>query len=163
MLEHVEKVNIETLVPHKGAMCLLDRVLAYGEDWISTESTVTDENLFLTEYGLPSWVGIEYMAQSISALAGVRQIEKGEKIRIGFLLGTRKYTVNTSHFPVGSVLRIKAQEIIWGENGLGAFDCVLEAENFRAEASLNVFQPERVQDFLEGKDNDGNSTGHRLK
>lgn len=163
MLENIEMLEIETLVPHKGVMCLLDRVLDYGDDWVTTEAVVAEDNLFLTEHGLPGWVGIEYMAQSISALAGIREIEKGEEVKIGFLLGTRKYTVNTSHFPLGCVLRITAREVLLGANGLGAFDCVLEAGSYRAEANLNVFQPGNVQDFFRDIDNDTNGIGHRIE
>jgi predicted hotdog family 3-hydroxylacyl-ACP dehydratase len=40
--------------------------------------------------GVPNYVGIEYMAQSIAALAGVEARLDHEGIRVGFLLGTRK-------------------------------------------------------------------------
>ena len=148
MLADIDKINIETLVPHKGIMCFLDKVSAYGEDWVRTESLITKHHLFITEHGLPAWVGIEYMAQSVAALAGIRDLEKGEPVKVGFLLGTRKYTVNTSHFPIGGLIRVKAEEIIWGDNGLGAFNCELEVDNYYAQASLNVFQPSDVQHFL---------------
>lgn len=142
---------VDDLVPHRGDMSLLDEILDYGETWLKARATVTENNLFLTEGRVPSWTGIEYMAQSIAALAGTRSMQRGEPARVGFLVGTRKYQAGQPAFAVGSVLTVVVSEVVMGENGLGVFDCELtckqpDGTSFVASTRMNVFQPD---DFRE--------------
>ncbi|VUD68865.1 hypothetical protein TDB9533_04224 [Thalassocella blandensis] len=148
MIENLQNLAIDSLVPHQGAMCLLHRVVDAGDDWLIAEAHIHSDNLYMLPEGVPSWLGIEYMAQTISALAGLRELKTQGEVKLGFLLGTRKYTVNQAFFPVGSVLRIKVEEVVLGENGLGAFDCEIESEGLVAKANLNVFQPSNPEEFL---------------
>ncbi len=143
--------SVDQLVRHRGDMSLLDEVVDYGSDWLKARATLTENNLFLTDGRVPSWVGIEYMAQSVAALAGTRSRQQNEPVRLGFLVGTRKYHVGQPAFPLGSVLTVVVSEVVMGENGLGVFDCELTCEppdgrSFVASTRLNVFQPD---DFRE--------------
>lgn len=145
--------TIAQLVPHSGIMSLLDRTLHCDHQSLIAEVTVGSDTLFVTDKGVPAWVGIEYMAQSVAAFAGVRAKRAGEDIRIGFLVGTRKYHCNSAYFPPGSTLTIRVTEELQGDNGLGVFVCrITSAENSAnmivAEANLNVFQPDNAEEFL---------------
>ena len=112
------------LIPHQGAMCLLDRIEDYGADWVRAGIDVDGRSLFENADGaVPSWLGIEYMAQAVAAHAGYGARLRGEPVRVGFLLGTRRYACTVSAFPVGSVLHVQVQRMLQGENGLGAYEC----------------------------------------
>jgi len=145
--------NVDELVRHRGGMSLLDQVVDYDKTWLKASSTLTEENLFMSGGWMPSWVGIEYMAQSVAALAGTRAIRQNEPVKVGFLVSTRKYEAERPAFPVGSTLTVVVSEVVMGENGLGVFDCELTCEqpdgqSFTVTTRLNVFQPVDLMDVF---------------
>lgn len=151
--------GIAELVPHSGTMSLLDEVLAYDDDSLTARVSLSSHSLFAEPEGVPAWIGVEYMAQAVAAYAGIIAKAKGEAITIGFLVGTRKYQCDRAYFPLGCDLIIHVDKELQGENGLGVFNCRINIDNSatnRAErtepsasASLNVFQPHNVDDFLQ--------------
>jgi predicted hotdog family 3-hydroxylacyl-ACP dehydratase len=107
--------------------------------------------LFCGADGVGAWVGIEYMAQAVAAHAGYRASLRGEQVKIGFLLGSRRYECSRPVFAIGSVLRVHVRCILLGENGLGSFECRIDDPGASvAIATLTVFQPANVNEFLEG-------------
>jgi predicted hotdog family 3-hydroxylacyl-ACP dehydratase len=145
----VESIPIEAVVPHRGRMLLLDRLLARDEDSVLVGAVVAADNLFADNQGVPAWVGIEYMAQAISAWAGCRGLARGEPARIGFLLGTRRYECRGRPFAIGALLRIEARRELFGDNGMGVFSCrILEGETELARAQVSVFEPPDPTAFL---------------
>src|SRR5262245_61944349 len=95
---------IRDLLPHSGRMVLLDQVLAIDGDGLSAGVELRNDSMFCVNGAVGAWVGLEYMAQAIGAYAGYNARLRGEPIRIGYLLGTRRYDSNQPHFPVGSRL-----------------------------------------------------------
>jgi predicted hotdog family 3-hydroxylacyl-ACP dehydratase len=145
-------IDILSVVPHSGRMLLVDALLASDADSVLVSAQVRHDNPFADDAGVPAWVGIEYMAQAVAAWAGCRALERGERARIGFLLGTRKYECDGAHFPFGAQLRIEARRELFGENGLGMFSCrILEGERELARANLSVFEPPDPAAFLESQ------------
>jgi predicted hotdog family 3-hydroxylacyl-ACP dehydratase len=107
--------------------------------------------LFCSGGGVGAWVGIEYMAQAIGAWAGYNARLRGEPVKLGFLLGTRRYECRRAIFLLGSVLRVHVQRLFQNENGLGSFECAIDNQEGRvATATVTVFQPTNVDDFLQG-------------
>ena len=147
---------IADVVPHAGSMSLLASIIDGGEEWLRARAVIPADSPF-AEPGsdsIPSWVGIEYMAQTIAAWAGVQARQRGEPVKIGFLVGTRRYEPDGPALPLGSELEIHVQQQLAGDNGLGAFECRLTAaaddgRQWQARATLNVFQPDNVEAFLE--------------
>lgn len=147
--------DVRSLLPHSGAMVLLDRVLSVDRESLCAEVTIRRETVFYDNDGVGSWVGIEYMAQAIAAHAGYLSSLRGDPVKVGFLLGARRYECSRASFPLGSVLKISVQKILQAENGLGAFECRIEDNEDStgaalAVATVTVFQPENVDDFLQG-------------
>jgi len=147
--------KIHSLVPHADPMMLLDRLVAVDTESLRAELTITSHSMFFDEkeQGVGSWVGIEYMAQAIAAYAGNQALSKGESVRVGFLLGSRRYEASCSNFPLGSVLQVEIRRVIQSENGLGAFECqICDADGMNktllATATVTVFQPEQGKQFL---------------
>lgn len=150
--------GIRQLVPHSGPMVLLDRVLEADDDAICATVGICADSLFYSAEagGVGSWVGVEYMAQAIAAHAGYLAWREGRPIQVGFLLGARKYSTVAPAFAAGSTLFVRARLVLRGENGLSAFDCAIAPGPDAAplaSATLTVFQPDDVNQFLQENQN----------
>ena len=148
-------LHLETLLPHRAPMLLLSEAVDYDETsasaliHISTHSPFFDAELG----GVPSWVGMEYMAQTIGIWSGYQQLKKKSAVHAGFLLGSRRYECNSPIFPVGCTLQLSAKLVYHDDSGLGAFDCLIESatienKNIIANAQIKAFSPENPQDFV---------------
>jgi predicted hotdog family 3-hydroxylacyl-ACP dehydratase len=110
----IEQEELQTLIPHKGKMLLLSRAIEYDiEYYIRAEYDVIKDCIFYDPMidGVPVWVGFECMAQAISVLTGIRSREKGEKPKIGFILGIPSMRMEIPLFKSGSSLEVRAREI----------------------------------------------------
>ncbi len=109
------------------------------------EVIVRNDGLYGDQNSVPAWLGIEYMAQTIAALGGMKRRTAGKPINLGFLLGTRRYDCNIDAFAVGSVLTVSVKRLIQ-EQGLGVFDCRIEGPGVYISANLNVYHPDDALD-----------------
>jgi predicted hotdog family 3-hydroxylacyl-ACP dehydratase len=98
---------------------------------------------------VPSYVSIEYMAQSIAAFANANEKDQGGEVAIGFLVSSRKLKVLVSELTLGMRLMVTVEQLYAEESGLSAFDCFMEHDGERiAEAKINIFQPQDANAFL---------------
>lgn len=143
--------DVTDFVPHRAPMILIDRLLEHGPDTLVTETQIRTDSAYFDEKltGVPNYVGIEYMAQSIAALAGVEAHERGDKIRVGFLLGSRKLKLHRKAYQLGQVYRTRVTRLYQEASGLAVFDCrIYHEDNLIAEANVNVFQPQDAQAYI---------------
>lgn len=140
--------DIRDIVPHSGRMLLLDRVVAFDAESLTAELDIRPDALFVHERGAGAWVGIEYMAQAVAAFAGVDALTRGEKAKVGFLVGTRHYGCNVPYFPIGATLRVFVRRDSQGVHGVGSFDCSITGEGIVAEATVTVIQPDNLAFFI---------------
>lgn len=136
-------------VPHKDGMCLLNRIVDAGDQWLKAQVDISPESLFSTAQGIPSYVGLEYLAQAVAAWAGYQERLNGGKPKIGFLVGTRRYRVSEPIFTFGDQLQIHVQQELVAQNGLQVFGCELYGNTVKGSAHINVFQPDDINAFLE--------------
>lgn len=147
---------IAELVPHSGAMSLLDRAIEGDAEHFVAEVDIRPGGLFCGDDGVGAWVGIEYMAQTVAAWAGWQARRRGEVPKVGFLLGSRRYACSVPVFRSGQVLRVAVRQEFRADNGLGQFDCRIEiAGETVATAALTVFEPDDALRFLGGAGADG--------
>ncbi|ODT37250.1 MAG: hypothetical protein ABS55_03785 [Lautropia sp. SCN 70-15] len=130
-------------MPHRGEMRLIDRLLVVDEVHAVAEVDVPLDGLFVRDGQVAAWVGIEYMAQTVAAWAGARARRYGGRPRVGFLLGSRRYSACCAAFAGGSTLRVEARCELIGDNGLGQFDCCISTQEGEvlATAMVSVFEP----------------------
>ncbi|MDD1605999.1 MAG: hotdog family protein [Methylococcaceae bacterium] len=133
-------IAIAELIPHSGNMIFLDRIIAADETSLTAELVVRGDGLLGNDTTVPAWAGIEYMAQTVAAYAGLIAKQQGEAIRLGFLLGTRRYHSNVAEFSVGSLLTIRVEKIMQNTT-LGVFDCCIQGVGVDVRSLLNVYQP----------------------
>ncbi|MCU4676648.1 3-hydroxylacyl-ACP dehydratase [Catenovulum sp. 2E275] len=147
----MNKYSIEQVLPHKAPMILLDNLLSYDQTGACCTVKIKPEsNFYRAELkGVPTYIGIEYMAQTIAAFANANQLDIGKKVEIGFLVSSRKYTTHTSIFTENSVLEVSVTRLYKEDNGLSVFECsISEQHNKLVEAQINVFQPDEPSAFL---------------
>jgi predicted hotdog family 3-hydroxylacyl-ACP dehydratase len=131
---------VAEVVPHKPPMLLLDQVLSYGDDRVTCEVRIGPDTPFLEEDMVPAVVGIEYMAQTVAAYAGLTARGQGKAARIGFLLGCRDLKITTDGFALGDRLVVEAHRT-WGESDLGSFACKVERDGeLLLQGVLTVYQ-----------------------
>jgi predicted hotdog family 3-hydroxylacyl-ACP dehydratase len=151
---------IADYLPHRPPMILLDRVIEANRSHIVCEVTIQVDSPFCNGAGVPGWVGIEYMAQTIGVLSGWRAQAEQSPVKVGFLVGTRQYQSHVPLFHVGDVLRITADEEVSDSNGVNAMHCMVHdvTGTLLAEASLLVFQPDDLGDYLQQASNPRENT-----
>jgi predicted hotdog family 3-hydroxylacyl-ACP dehydratase len=113
-------IPIGELLPHGPAMTVIDRLVEYDAKRSVGTVTIERTSPFFVGTGVPAWVGIEYMAQTIAAHAGYEARQRGEPPAIGFLLGTRAYRNELAEFPLRSTLTITVEPLV-ADAGFGAF------------------------------------------
>jgi len=141
---------IERLVCHRDAMLLLDTLEHVGDDELVALLTVRADGLFDRAGRVPAYIGIEYMAQAMSALNGHTLLQQGKHVRLGFLAGTRSYTCDVADFFCGERLRVIARRQILTDDGLGVFDCRIESADpaqrrIHCEARISAYAPDNPE------------------
>ena len=142
--------RILDVVPHQTPMSLLDTLESYSDNTLVSSLTIKEDSLFYEELGVPTWVGLEYMGQTIAAYGGVEARNEDKPVKIGFLVSSRRYESPQSHFKLGSKLIVFVEKVINNPYGLSVFNCSITWSDFIIQANLNVFLPDKVEEFLEG-------------
>lgn len=130
-------------------MSLLDAVVAAGEGEIRCSLTVASDGLFDREGEVPAWLGLEYMAQAVAALAGWEARQRGQPPAVGFLLGSRQFTTSAGTFPCGARLDVSASRLMQADNGTASFHCELQGQGINQSARLTVYVPRDLTHYLE--------------
>lgn len=134
------------LLPHGPELLLLDRISTADADGIVATVAIGPDTPFLVAgYGVPAHVGLEYMAQTCGAFAGLQARQRGEPVQVGFLLGTRRYRASRRWFTVGEALQVTAR-LVLHDGPMAAFDCALATGGAElATARLTVYQSDHTQ------------------
>ncbi len=151
MKPDLHEVALADLLPHASPMILITNLIEAQDEYVDCEVTINEQSLFYDNKacGVPAWVGIEYMAQSIGVHAGVQAMLASEPIKIGLLLGCRRFESEVVNFNLGQSLRIRAQKLYLEESGLAGYDCNIYCQNkLLCSAKLNVFSPQSETDFF---------------
>lgn len=148
------KYTAEEIVPHSPPMVLLDSIVEQKEEELTASITIKETSRFFDASvdGVPTWVGIEYMAQAIASLAGIKAKDDNQAIKLGFLLGTRKYHMNSKVLACDETYLINVKQLYMDGSGLASFECqIINKANSDvcAKAKLNVFETDDAAQILE--------------
>lgn len=131
------------LLAHVAPAILLDEVLNATPTAATTALIVRPSDRFARAgLGVPAHVAIEWMAQTCAVCAGQEAAMTGRPIRLGMLLGTRRFRAGSIGFGFGERLVVRVARV-FHEAGMGVFDCSVHdaAGTERACAQLTVYQP----------------------
>lgn len=143
---------IAAVLPHVGRMILLDELLDYGPDFTRAAVTIRRDSVLCDAVaGVPSWVGLEYMAQTVATYAGIEDVKRGERPAIGLLLGSRSYRASVPVFAIGAHLVINANLEFRDESALAVFSCEIQERGVRrAAGDVKVYRPADVHALRRG-------------
>ena len=151
-LESGAGLNVEQLLPHDHPMILVSGVKEFDKNLTKVISIVNinKDSLFFDPQigGVPSYVSLEYMAQTIACLAGIYSLRMGIEPLKGFVLGTRKMILGIDRFVPGSY-EVYCEEM-FHDKEFASFDCKLYFEGQELASSLvNTYRVEDMQKFLD--------------
>ena len=143
---------VDEVLPHRGTMRLVDEIVACSEEAVTVLASIDNQAWYADADGaMPAWIGIELMAQAIAAHVGLLAMRAGGRARPGVLLGASRCEALAPSCPRVARLRIAANEVLKSEEGHGAYECTIAAdEHCVARAVVKVFQPNDFQAFIEG-------------
>ena len=145
---------VEDVLAHAAPMILIDEIISYGDETIETSLSINQNTPFMFSGKVPSYVAVEYMAQSIAAYSGIQAREAGQDIRIGFLLGARKLELLCADFSIGDRLYIDAYSL-YNDGEMASFNCVTRrGQETVAKARIDVYQPKDMS-LITGTKADG--------
>jgi predicted hotdog family 3-hydroxylacyl-ACP dehydratase len=144
---------IDEILPHRGTMLLLDRMIESKTDSAIAEYAPRPDAWYADSQGdTPAWIGIEMMAQTVAAHVGMSKRQAGLPPKQGVLLGTRRYTSSVSRFIANKPLRIYVNMVYSDASGLGAYECHIRSDDDElASATLKLFEPGDFDSFLKGE------------
>lgn len=145
--------RIDEVLPHEGRLLLLDELVEYGPDHVICAVIVrADTQFYEAGRGVPAWVGLEYMAQTMCAYSGIDEARAGQKPSIGLLLGSRRYVSEVEWFPLGARLIIRADLLLRDENDLVAFACTIDDGSRQlARGDVKAYRPKDVHAVIRGE------------
>jgi predicted hotdog family 3-hydroxylacyl-ACP dehydratase len=157
----IEREELLSLIPHKGKMVLLSRLLAWDfETWtLRSEFDITDRCLFYDPAlgGIPGWVSFECMAQSISALTGLLDRRQGKGPRIGFILSISNMEIAVPVLPAGTTIQAEVR-LDCRMDEVYVFDCRVSLEDRTAvTAKMTVMEMMEMADVSILKNRKGDS------
>ena len=114
------RIDIAELIPHQGAMCLLESI----EDWsekriVCRARSHRDQDHPLRDgHGLPASAAIEYGGQAIASHIALLGGSAGRQPRAGFLVAVRDVAVSVARLDdVDEPLMIRADVVLRHESG----------------------------------------------
>ncbi len=112
-MKTIEKEELGTLIPHKGKMFLIDRLVDYNvENWtVTSETDITSDFMFFDSEkgGVPDYVIFELAAQTVSSMTGLYAREKKLPPNMGFILSLSRLNFDVNFIKSGSTVRINAE------------------------------------------------------
>ncbi len=130
-------------------MLLLDRVVGWDFEQVEVAATPGADAWHAENGDMPSWIGVELMAQAIAAHVGLYARSRREAPKKGVFLGARSYRATQARFSAGANLTIRAQRAFRDDSGMGAYDCSISRDAVEiATARLIVLEPPDFEAFL---------------
>jgi predicted hotdog family 3-hydroxylacyl-ACP dehydratase len=139
-LQQLAGTPAREFVLHRQPMLVLHHLVEIGPAYAICEWHASGNNGFLVpDRGVPSYAGVEYMAQCIAVYGGACGRINGILPQPGLLLGTRHYKARVRYFEVGINFQVECRELVRTDDGMASFDCKISLDGETlAEGRLTV-------------------------
>jgi predicted hotdog family 3-hydroxylacyl-ACP dehydratase len=135
---------IEELVPHAGAMVLLEELLEHSPGQARCRLRVREGAPFVRDGAVQSAVTIEYMAQAVAACLGYEALLGGAGVRVGMIIGCKRFEAHAEALQVGDEVEVHVQ-CVQGNDALSHFEGkVLRGDSVFSEALLTLFHAQEL-------------------
>jgi predicted hotdog family 3-hydroxylacyl-ACP dehydratase len=111
----LDRDAIEALIPHRGTMCLLERVVEWDKDRVvlATSTHRSPENPLRLDGRLRAIHLCEYGAQAMAVHGGLRAQAEGKTAKPGFLVSLRDVRLHIDYVDqLGGELRVTAERLM---------------------------------------------------
>ncbi|WP_157958160.1 hypothetical protein [Salinicola sp. CR57] len=139
---------VEPLIPHARRMCLLTRLIAASDDGATAETWTRHDDLFAETDGIPAWVGVEWLAQTVAAWAGFRASGSTATPAPGLLLGAKRYRARVPVFAFDQRIQVTITVDFVADNGVTQVSGELRRagsdEPPLAHGSLTLYRPDSM-------------------
>lgn len=152
----MKKYNISDLLPHRPPMQFITDIesIDFNAQNLVARVDITPDDLMYDKNlgGVPSWISLEYMAQAIGCFIGAADYEQDPttKPAVGFVLGSRKLSINIPAYIVGQGYFVHVSGTFCDKN-IANFDCEIynSENNLVASGAINVFRPDDIKQFMD--------------
>ncbi len=137
-MDVTELPRVSELIPHRGELLLLDRVLEHDGESTTARVAVDRQTWLKRENGsVASWIALEYMAQCIATHEGIRAHLEGRPPVHGSLASATGVRLHRSCFEPGELLRVRTRRVR-GRPGLGVIShfCTVHEEGEAGDGRL---------------------------
>lgn len=132
----------ERMIPHRRKMMLLERVKKPDGKGLRAETRVKEDWPMVEQGAVSTIIGIELLAQSVSAFSTWRR-GPGSEPRIGLIVGIKSAEFSNATMPVGIRLTIRVDEVS-NIGNYGVFRGEVSSDSARyCKAVLQVLDPDK--------------------
>lgn len=127
----IETEEICSLIPHDGAMCLIDKVTEWNDSYICCETMthIDPGNPLRNQYNLPITSLIEYGAQAMAIHGGLLAKAKNEKMQQGYLAALRDISMVDGDASIfAGPLQIEATQLMASQGNM-IYQFAIKAED----------------------------------
>lgn len=133
---------VDSLLPHKPPMRLVDSILHEVDDGLVCKVVVGDDFVFLRDGRAEMAVCIELVAQSVACLAGLRDVRAGRKPKSGLLVACRDARFSEGALRPGDELAVQVKSQ-WVKEPVASFTGqVRRADDVLADVEVVVISAE---------------------
>lgn len=134
-------MNIESFMPHRGKMKLIEDIVEVDKDHCLARATPTPDWPLYSPDGISAIIIIELIAQTTSAFVGWRRRHEGPLGGAGFLVGIQKAELHTRYLPLDTPVFISCTRSLDMDN-YGVFDGRVQTDELVCgTASIQVYNP----------------------
>ncbi len=138
-------INIEDLIPHRGKMILIDKIIDLEKEYAVTSSIVSKSWPLLTDDGVQPLILLELAAQSAGICNGWDRIKTQgvDSDKMGWLVGIKRAVFHIDLIPLACEIITRAENFKKYDS-LREIRSVLRLHNdIIAEVTLQLFQVEQ--------------------
>ncbi len=138
------QIDLETYLPHRDGMKLVERIVQADQSGAITESVVSPRWPLVENDHVLSLVVVELAAQSASLCVGIRAKQKDPATEggRGWLVGIKEARLSARTIPVGSCITTRVQIEFSYENYTGIRSVAEANGRWIGEVQLQVMQSE---------------------
>lgn len=141
---NINKNELESILPHKGKMFLIDEIVDYDtKNWtVASKTYISKDFMFFDEKinAVPNYAVFELVAQSISALTGIYAKENNLPINMGMILSVANTEFENSFINEGQNVLVKAKRESEVDNVYNFSSEVFVDEKFFGNVNLTVME-----------------------
>ena len=137
-------ITLESLVPHRGRMLLLSRIISFDDQQATASAVVSERWPLTTPEGANALVLIEFAAQTAAINNGLQIIKRQgpDKDHRGWIVGIKSARLLVDSIAVGTTVIVESSNQYEYENFRVTHGVARIGDKIAAEVTLQLIQAE---------------------